>query len=340
MKFKDIENVLKEYDIDVIDFKILSFKGKKGVWWIYTPSNNLVLKKHSNSYETIKFMVSAVEYLQHRGIYIPKIIETKKGEKFAYINNTCYVLSEAIIGKKPDSKSNEGIKRIVDELSNFHLASVGFKAPNGSKSKMHLGSWQERYRKQMNKLKGYYDIEKSNSNHTEVGKIILNEFQYFYKKMGTALNEYDKSDYRQWVKAIENIGCLCHQDFTAKNLILTNYNDIYVIDTDSIAIDLPISDIRKILNKIMKNHGEWDIEMVRNILKWYHKKNPLEVYQWEVLKSTLIYPHLFAGIMSKYYEGRDTKRTEDDYLSKIEKIIKIEKSKELIIENFCSVIPS
>lgn len=337
---EDIMNVLKEYDIDVIGVKILSFKGKKGVWLISTTNNYLILKKHSNSYKTIKFMIAAVEYLQNRGTFIPRIMKTIKGEKIAFINNSCYVLSEAIIGKNPDFKSSEGIKRIIHELANFHSSSIGFNPPNNCKPKKHLGIWKEKYEYQIKKLKVYYDVEKSNTNHTEFSNLILKDFPYFYDRMNLALKEYDKSQYNRWVKEVENTGSLCHQDFTAKNLIQTASGKIYVIDTDGICIDIPIRDIRKILNKIMKNQGEWNIEIVKDIFKWYHMKNPLEIWQWNVLKPTLVYPHLFAGIMSKYYEKRDKKWTEDIYLDRLEKMIKIEKSIEPIIENFHDIIPS
>lgn len=339
MKYEDIMNVIKEYDIDIIDIKNLSFKGKKGVWWISTPNNYLVLKKHSNSYKTIKFMIAAVEHLQYRGVFIPKIMRTRKGEKFAFINNICYVVSEAIIGASPDFKSSEGIKIIIQELANFHAASKGFKLPENCKPKMHLGCWKKKYEKQMDKLKGYYDVEKSNINHSEFGKYLLSEFPYFYNRMKISMSEYEKSNYMKWIDEAKNIGCLCHQDFTAKNLIQTDSGDIYVIDTDAICIDIPIRDIRKILNKIVKNQGKWDIEIVKNILKWYHMKNPLEVWQWNVLKPTLIYPHLFAGIVSKYYEKRDMNMTEENYLTRLEKMIKIQKSIEPITENFHDIIP-
>jgi CotS family spore coat protein len=340
MQSEDIMDILKEYDIDVINIKNITYKGKKGVWFISTPDNYLILKKHSNSYKTIKFMVAAVEYLQNRGVYIPQIKPTRNGEKCVIFNDTCYVLSEAIIGKRPDFKNTEGIKRIIQELANFHAASIGFRSPDNCKPKMHLGLWKKKYGKQMNKLKHYYNIEKSNNNHTEFGKLILNEFPYFYNRMKISMSEHDKSHYMKWINEVKNIGCLCHQDFTAKNLIQTDSEDIYVIDTDGICIDIPTRDIRKILYKTIKNQGKLNIEIVRNIFKWYQMKNPLEFWQWKVLKPTLIYPHLFAGIMSKYYEKRDKTWAEEDYLARLEKMMEIQKSIEIIIENFDNVIPS
>ena len=77
-------------------------------------------------------------------------------------------------------------------------------------------------------------------------------FPYFYKRMQLAIAENEKSGYDRWVDADKNINCLCHQDFTAGNLILTKSKEIFVLDIDSITIDLPTRDIRKFLNKVMK----------------------------------------------------------------------------------------
>lgn len=335
----DIVKVLEKYDIDTIGIKNLSYKEKKGVWLIETPTQAYVLKKHSNSLKTIKFMIAAVEHLQQRGVLIPQIKRTKNDESIAYIENTCYVLSQAVTGKKPSFKSNDDLVRMVQELAKFHKASTGFQPPSDSKPKLHLGRWKNKYEKQIVKVKEYYEIEKSNTHHNEFGKIILDEFPYFYNRMITAIREHNESDYSRWVKEVGNVGCLCHQDFSAKNLIVDDSDVIYVIDTDSIAMDIPTRDIRKLLNKTMKKRGGWDIDIVKKILNGYQMINPLEEWQWKVLKPTLIYPHLFIGMMSKYYEGRDKKWTEEDYLNRLDKVIRTEKSLDPITGNFQEVIP-
>lgn len=115
---------------------------------------------------------------------------------------------------------------------------------------------------------------------------------------------------------------------------------LYILDTDSLTIDIPLRDIRKILNKIMKrkNNG-WEYELTKNILRWYNEENPLKDYQWHFLNPTLTYPHLFVGIMSKYYERREKTWTEQKYVKRLKEMVSIEKSVEPIINNFEDIIP-
>ncbi len=335
----DVRTALENYDIEVLGIKTESYKGKKGVWWIRTPNGKKILKKQSHSEGTLDFILAGVEHLMVNGIKIPEIIKTKEGNNYAFVDNTCYVLSEAIDGKTLDYSSPRSIERIVGELANFHRASVGFVPPENCKVRTHLGLWIEKYQKEVDKLKDYYEIERSKSSHTSFGKIILKEYPYFYRRMETALNGFNEAPYQMWVDEVEQTGSLCHQDFTAGNLIYTEAKDLYVLDTDSLTIDIPLRDIRKILNKIMKRKKQWDMELVEDILGYYQKQNPLESWQWEVLRPTLTYPHLFTGIMSKYYERREKTWTEQKYLSRLKEMITIEKSLDPIIENFDKIRP-
>ncbi|AOT71528.1 CotS family spore coat protein [Geosporobacter ferrireducens] len=336
---EEIKEALQQYDITVVSIKNESYKDKKGVWWIQTPAGYKILKKQSQSIDTLNFILDAVEHLKQKGIYIPDVIKTKEDKRIAIINNTCYVLSEAISGKTLTYSNDSNIKLIIQELAKFHKASEGFFPSSNTKMRSHLGEWIVKYREEMHKLEGYYKTESLTQQSTEFGKLILKEYKNFYRQMEMAVNELEKSNYYQWSKEAGDKGCLCHQDFAAGNLIYTESKKLFVLDIDSITMDIPIRDIRKILNKIMKKKGGWDQETLKYILACYHEMNPLTPYQWQVLKATLRYPHLFAGIMSKYYEGRDKSWTQSKYLKRLEEMLKIEKSLIPLLENFEKLLP-
>lgn len=340
VKGEDITPVLKEYDITVKGIKLESYKGKKGVWWINTDRGYKILKKQSFSYKTLDFIIDAVNHLNSNGVYIPNIIKTKSGNDYVIKDGVCFVLSEAIDGSTLNYSSDENVRRIIHELARFHKASRGFSPKEDYKVRTHLGLWIEKYEKDMNKLKKYYNMELNKDEHSEFGKIILKEYPHFYERIKNSIEAFYKEAYSDWVKEVEENGGLCHQDFTAGNCILENSGRLYILDTDSLTIDIPLRDIRKILNKIMKRKNDgWDLELTSKILKWYNEQNPLKKYQWELLKPTLTFPHLFVGIMSKYYERREKTWTEQKYTKRLKEMISIEKSVEPIINNFEDIIP-
>ncbi|MBZ9634507.1 CotS family spore coat protein [Clostridium sp. FP1] len=337
---ENINLILAQYDITVTNIRNECNKGKKAVWWIKTPHGDKILKKHSCSAKTLQFILAAVEHLLNNNVKLPRIIKTKQGAKFIKGIDCCYVLSEAISGVTPNEDNPQELRLVVQQLANFHSASKNFVPPNDCKVRIHLGLQGEEFQSQMTKLKGFYDMEQSKSNHSEFGQIILNVFPYFYKRMELAITENKNSGYNKWVEADKNLNSLCHQDFTAGNLILTKSKEIFVLDIDSIAIDLPTRDIRKFLNKVMKRHGTWDLKQAKQILHWYNTVNPLEFWKWQVLREAITFPHLFVGIMSKYYEEREATWTEDRYVERLKAMIKVEKSIDPILQNFEKIIPS
>lgn len=337
---KEIQDVLNKYDIKVIDIKLEVYKGKKGVWWINTESGMKVLKKQPNPEKTLEFIIAAIDYLTYRGIRIPRIIKNKDGHQYSVIDDNYYILSEAVYGKRPSYDNMKELKIIVKELADFHIASIGFAPPIGCVPRMHLGKLIKEHEDSKIKLESYYEKEKQSDTHNSFGANVLSEFPYFHSRMQNSIMELNKSCYTEWAEKMKSSGCLCHQDFAAGNLILDANGDLYVLDTDSLTIDMPIRDIRKLLNKVMKKNGGWDYKLAETILKWYQEKNPLEASQWLVLKAELEYPHLFYGAMTKYYEQREQGWGEEKYLSKLRGICEIEKSAEVVINNFESIIPN
>lgn len=336
MNSEPLSEVLQNYNIRVLNIKNESYKDKKGVWWIQTPEGYKILKKISNSEETLKYIISAVNHFIQRGIKIPIINKTKTGDDYVNISGTCYVLSDAITGKTPSYDSPKELMAIIKELAKFHRASAGFHPLENTKPKTHLGIWIEDYTGQIEDMNRFYKDEVSVNGRDAIGKFILSEFPYFYKRSYEAIDALKGSEYRDWVDKARETGCLCHQDFAAGNLIMTS-DEIYVLDTDSITIDIPARDIRKILHKIMKKSGKWDSELVKRVLSYYQSENPLSRSEWQVVKMDLIFPHLFIGAMNKYYYQRDKEWSPQKYLQRLKEMAEFEKAITPVLDNFESL---
>jgi CotS family spore coat protein len=333
-----INEILSNYNIEVLNILNESYKGKKGVWRINASNGNKILKKMSNSEATLKFIIAGVNHLTRNGIKIPELIKTKNNKQYVKSNETCFILSEEIEGMKPTYDTFQELEIIAEELGKFHRASSGFTCPYDAKPKNHLGTWIEEYIDYLENLNRFYIQEKQHKLHNDIGNLIIREFPYFYERGKRAIEGLKGSEYRDWVIKVNNNGCLCHQDFSSANLLNTR-DGIYVLDTDSLAIDLPARDIRKLLNKIMKKSGSWDVEKVKNIIGWYNQKNPLTQNEWKVVIYDLLFPHLFLGAMDKYYYRRDKSWNDENYLERINEMIAFEKTIISITKNFNILIP-
>ncbi len=333
-----LSEVLEKYPYTVKSIRTESYKQKKGVWWVETTEGMKILKKHPNSEPLLQFLLSAIAHLQNRGMHIPRVNETIDGSPYVKIGDTCFILIDAVEGVNPDYKKPEELNAIVRELGRFHHASVGFIPPDESKARQHLDNWRQDFSADAGRLTDFYNEETNKAVHKEFGKIVLEVFPSFLKRMEDAVTGLDGPEYRAWVNKIAESGGLCHQDFAAGNILLNSAGKVYILDTDSLTIDLPARDIRKLLNKVMKKNGKWDLALLENVLRAYQQANPLTIDEWAVLKLDLTFPHLFAGIMDKYYRQREKDWTESKYLSRLKEMIAVERSLEEALKKYDEII--
>ena len=334
-----LDIILGNYPVSVLEIRNESYKDKKGVWWIKTREGMRILKKISNSEDTLKFILDAVRHLSSNGVNLPAVLKTRDGKDYVNHQDVCYVLTEAIDGRNPSYSSPNELNLVVSGLAQFHKSSAGFFPAQGTKPKYHLGLWVEDYWEQIEDINGLYKKELLNESINKTGEVIIREFPYFYSRAQMAINGLREQNYTDWVKKAGKSGCLCHQDFAAGNLIVTRTNSLYVLDTDSITVDIPARDIRKLLNKVMKKLGKWDRNLTRTMLARYQEDNPLTASEWQVVKLDLMFPHLFIGAVNKYYYRRDKEWSEDKYLQRIVEMTGFEKSVQPLLDNFDSISP-
>ncbi len=334
-----LDIILTNYPVKVLEIKNESYKDKKGVWWVKTQEGMYILKKISNSEDTFKFILDAVRYLSSNGVNLPAVLKTRDGRDYVNYQGVCYVLTEAVNGRNPSYSSSDELNLVVRGLAQFHKSSTGFFPAQDTKPKYHLGLWVEDYSEQIEDINSFYKKELQNASINKTGAFIVREFPHFYERAQTAINGLRGQPYADWVKKAGKSGSLCHQDFAAGNLLITGSNSLCVLDTDSITVDIPARDIRKLLNKVMKKSGKWDKNLTRTMLAQYQKVNPLTPQEWQVVKLDLLFPHLFIGAVNKYYYRRDKDWSDDKYLQRIVEMAAFEKAAQPLLDDFNSIVP-
>jgi CotS family spore coat protein len=334
-----IKEVLANYNFTVLSTNNENYKDKKGVWWVKTTTGDKILKKVSCSEQTLKFILSAVHHLIENGILLPLVNKTKEGLDYVMINGVCFTVTDAIKGSTPSYDSPKELAMIVKELAKFHKASAGFTVLEDTKPKEHLGTWVEGYTQVLEDMNEVYKNEVQSGGKTPIGKTIIAEFPFFLERGQKVINELKGQGYKNWVDKVRETGCLCHQDFAAGNLILST-SGLYVIDTDSITFDIPARDIRKLINKIMKKSGKANFDLTKNIVGYYQSVNPLTTDEWQVVKCDLMFPHLFLGAMSKYYNQRETSWTTEKYMKRIKEMAAVEKAMAPLYDDFSLITQS
>lgn len=331
---KVIKRVIAHYPVNLEKIKLITYKEKKAVWSIQTDIGELIIKKVPFKEKTIQFMIHAIDHLRRNKIHTPAVIKTTDGQGYTKVNNEYYVVFEAVHGRTPNYDVKKELMMILKGMASFHKASKGIEAPTGSFPSFLLTEWQNDTRKKYAHLVKLKKNRLEDPHHNEFDRIFLENVDFALEQCEFAIKLMANSNYKEWVEETEKIKTLCHQDYSAANLAIDKDGNLYVYDMDSLTVDLPIRDIRKILNKVNKKQGTWDVSLMLKMMRAYQKINPLTKDQYQVLVAEIMFPHLFYGQVTKFYNNRRTNWSVRKHTLRLKNLLLTEKRKDRAVKEF------
>lgn len=332
-----VNNVIAHYPLKANNIYLLSYKGKKAVWSIETDIGEVILKKVPFPENDIKFMIHAIDYLRDNGIHTPGVYKNHSGEGYVKLGGEYFVVFEAVQGRSPEYEYEDELLLILRGMASFHKASKGIESPTGEFPSFLLTEWKEGMQRRYKQLLMWKQQRSQIPDKNEFDELFLAHVDTFLKQCQTSLSMINNQNFDQWVEETKVTKTLCHQDFAAGNLAIGKDGQLHVFDMDSLTVDLPVRDMRKILNKVMKKEGAgWDLERMMKMMKAYQEVNPLTKEQYLILAADIQFPHLICGQVSKYYENREAKWPFQKHVSRLKDMIATEISKESVLQSFIS----
>lgn len=322
-------DVLTNYDIKVASMRVTQSGGIKTVWRIDTSDTVLCLKRLKQPLDKALFSIKAQDYLSQKGAKVPAIVPSKNGELYTVSDNQVFVVYQWVTGKNLSLDNRTQLEKATYGIAEFHLASTGYQPPENSSVSSKLGRWPHHYNSMLNRFMDWQETAKKSSENP-LSRVFLANVDRNIKLGEKAVAMLNKSCYMDWVNKSESQKILCHQDYGDGNALLTP-EGVYVIDLDGVTFDLPVRDLRKIINKRMATIGKWDEDLLKSIIKWYCKVNPLTRDQLEVLFIDLLFPHEFHDTAKNPYRKNKPISAE-----KLARVAKLEQDKEKILESVLS----
>lgn len=329
-----VGQVLSFYPFDAIKISLLSYKGKKAVWSIRTDFGEVIMKKVPFQEDDIAFMVHAIDYLRAGGIHTPGVIRTTSGAGFVKLEEEYFVIFEAVHGRSPEYENDQDLLAILRGLASFHRASSGIESPTGTFPSFLLTEWKDDLHRRAERMSEWIAMRAQETAATKFDRLFLQYADLFQAQCQRSISMLEQSCFEEWVEQTKAVKTLCHQDYAAGNLAIGDDGHLYVYDMDSLSVDLPVRDMRKILNKVMKKRTEWDLELMITMMQAYQEVNPLTKEQYAILAADAQFPHLFYGQVSKYYDKREEKWTIEKHVTRLEDMIATEVSKDKVLKLF------
>ncbi|MBM7615473.1 CotS family spore coat protein [Alkaliphilus hydrothermalis] len=288
---KELNPILSQYSFEIDKVQLVADKVNRSVWKIYTNDGIKYLKKIQYPLEKIQFLVDAIKHLQSNHFPVPIIHTTNNQVPYCIIGDDTYLLTDQVIGSKPNLDSISDFRRVTTSLAKFHLASRGVIPKPQWAFVNSLGNWSEFFREKYDLLNSIYQESDTKTTST-LDKLFVRKLPKFINNLTKLQQQLLKSEYHLWTKDIEKVGGLCHCDFSPSNLIIHPSGKVYIIDFDTLSIDLPAKDFRILLYWTLIKKGSFDKNEMMEFLELYQQHNPLTPQQWEIIKIYLLYPYM------------------------------------------------
>ena len=326
--------MMREFEIErQFDIKIEVIKANKGVYYLKTNKGERCLKKINYGPQKLMFVYGAKEYLINNGFdKVDRYFLNIEGEPYALVNEDLYTLSEWLEGRECDFHNIEEVKLAAKTLAKMHEASKGYDPPENSKLKSDLGRWPHLMAKRIKSLDKMRDMIRKKSVKSDFDVLYLKSME-FYKEIGrNALKTLEESSYYDLCAVADKDKSFCHHDFTYHNIILSDNNDVHVIDFDYCKREVRTFDISNFMIKVLKR-VDWDISFAKAILESYVSISPISDEEYKVLYSYLQFPQRYWRLANRYYYN-EVNWGQNTFSKKLQSIIE-EKDKYLtLLEKF------
>ncbi len=325
---KMLNRVLKNYN-----FKVISLSKARSAYKVTTETGAVCLKKMKHGAHKAKNGYILVEELSKHGFKnTAAYIKTKKDNYFVKYKSFIFYASQWIDGKECNFKNLDEVLSCIKLLAEFHLASEKINVGD-LKINNNLKNWHKIFNSNLYDLERFKKIIDNKKIKNDFDFLYYNCIDDYYSRGIFSLNILNNSEYYNLSKTANENRTLCHDSFYYQNIIKKD-NSLYLIDLDSIIIDLHINDLGKFIRRLMfKKEYSWCFDIALKLINAYSSLCPLSKSELEVMLALIIFPHKFWKLGKKRYLKNKNWR-EAKYTHKLNNIVKFNDLQQNFLENY------
>lgn len=325
--------------IDRYGLNILEIVRVRSAYKIICKEGVFCLKRMKHGRHKVKNGYLLVEYLKNNDFFnIANYIKTKEDKYYFEYDKYILYLTEWIDGEECKIDSIEESINCAKLLAQFHLAVSGIDTTKLT-IKSNLKNWPKIFLSNLYGLEQFKRIISKKKLRNDFDNVYYDHIDTLYNRGLLALNILNKSDYYKLSKISNDNKTLCHDSFYYQN-ILKKDEKYYLVDLDSIIVDLQINDLGKFIRRIMyKKEYKWDFDKAKSIIEAYSLIKPITAEELEVMLSLIIFPHKFWKLGKKRY-SKNKHWNETKYMHKLNKIIMYNELQDIFIEKYIAYIDS
>ena len=329
---KILQHVIERYDL-----KVSNFAKVRSAYKVETDKGTMCIKKIKHGKHKVDNGDLLVKRLRDNNFRnTAKYIYTKDGHSYVNISKYFFYVTEWIKGHECDLSDISEVENCSRLLAEFHLATNKIDTSKLA-IKNNLKNWPKLFGSILNDLEKYKRIIHRKKLKSEFDIMYLSYIDSYYSRGLYLLNMLNKSDYHKLSIEASKNKTICHDSFYYQNIIKME-DKYYIIDLDSIMIDLQINDLGKFIRRLMhKSEYQWDFEKALLIIKAYASINKLTKSEYEAMIALILFPHKFWKLGKKRYT-KNKGWNESKYIDKLTKITKYNEPEQKFLNEYTDYI--
>ena len=321
-------SVMRKYNLELV-----SAEKVRSAYKIITNNGKFCLKRMKHGGNKIKNgCILTEELLLNKFTNTAKYFRTKDGAYSVKSKKNVFYLTEWLEGAECDLTNIDEAINCTKLLAQFHTVSNKIDH-NKIDIPNNLKNWPKIFASNLNDLEKFKRIINSKKIKNEFDVLFIENIDNFYNRGMAAINMLNKSQYYKSSKMANEKKVICHNSFYYQNIIKKD-GEYFIIDLDSIMIDLQISDLGKLIRRLMfkKAYG-WNFNFAKALIEAYNSTNKLSKEDLEIMLALIIFPHKFWKLGKKRYM-KQKNWSETKYLHKLNRITSFNETQEQFFHDY------
>lgn len=306
------------------DFTVIKTHKVRGAFVCETDRGLKIMKEYQAPVSKLGLMdVLLRAVAEDARVCVDTLVADKEGAFVSHDRDGIgYVVKDYFEGRECSPRDIGDLKLAMHSLALLHegLFWPEVELPQG----LHRFDLEEDLARQNKGLKKIRSFIRGRGRKTEFELALLDAYPTFLEQAIRVETRATAEDFNAFYNEVENKKQFAHGDFQYHNVLFGKEKAI-VINFEKCQWDSRVRDVALFLRKTLEK-ADWDAALGSSLLKEYEMINPLTDGERRQLFYRLAYPEKFRKIANFYYNSNKAFLS-GQYMSKLENIIRLEKSK-------------
>ena len=312
------------------DFTVIKAHKVRGAFVCETDQGLKIMKEYQAPVSKLGLMDVLLRGISDRSaVFVDTLVADREGNFISYDRDGMgYVVKDYFEGRECSPRDTGDLKLAIQAMAMLHKEL--YWSEDEMPKELHRFDLEEDVSRQNKGLKKIRSFIRGRGCKSEFELALLDAYNLFLAQALRVEERIAAEDFSDFYSEVERKKQFAHGDFQYHNVQFGKERSA-ILHFEKCQWDSRVRDVALFLRKTLEK-ADWDIGLGSSLLQEYEAINPLSDSERRQLFYRLAYPEKFRKIANFYYNSNKAFLS-GQYLSKLENIIRLEKSKDVFLRS-------